>query len=53
MTLVIIGLLMGLVGLVWVVVIDIVFSDRKSSTRCSPKGEMPLQDPSAPESRAA
>ena len=53
MTLVIIGLLMGLAGLVWVAVIDIVLSDRQSSRRCSPKAKTPVKGPSAPESRAA
>jgi hypothetical protein len=53
MTLVIIGLLMGLVGLIWVMVIDIVLSDRRSSGRCSPMAEMPVKDPYAPDSRAA
>jgi hypothetical protein len=53
MTLVIIGLLMGFVGLVWVMAMDIVLNDRQSSKRCSPKAEMPMKGPNAPESRAA
>lgn len=53
MTLVIIGLLMGFVGLFWIAVIDIVLSDRPSSKQSSPKAKMPLKDSSPPESRAA
>lgn len=53
MTLVIIGLLMGLAGLVWAMVMDIALRDRQSSRRCSSKAGMPVKDPSAPESRAA
>jgi hypothetical protein len=53
MTLVIVGLLLGFAGLVWLLVIEIVLNDRHSSKRCSPKAEMPVKDPGAPESRAA
>jgi hypothetical protein len=53
MTLVTIGLLMGFAGLVWVLVIDTVLSDRQSRRRRSTKGEMIVKDPSTPESRAA
>ena len=49
MTLVIVGLLLGFAGLVWVLVTDIVLSDR----HCSTEAERPVKDPSAPESRAA
>jgi hypothetical protein len=53
MTLVIVGLLLGFAGLVWILVIEIVLRDRHSSKRCSPKAERPVKDPGAPESRAA
>ena len=53
MTLVIVGLLLGFAGLVWVMVMEIVLSDRQSSKHCSPKAEMPAKGPSAPESRVA
>jgi hypothetical protein len=53
MTLVIVGLLLGFAGLVWVMVIEIILSDRQSSKRSSPKVEMPVKGPNASESRAA
>ena len=53
MTLVILGLLIGLVGLVWLVVLDIVRMDRQCQRTGSQKSERPVASPVRGESRAA
>ncbi len=45
MTLVILGLVGGLVGLVWLMVLDIVRSDRQCQRTGSQKSERPVQVP--------
>ena len=52
MTLVIIGLLLGLLGIVWVVVLDIVWADRQCQRPGLQKSERPVTGPMH-ESRAA
>jgi hypothetical protein len=45
MTLVIIGLLLGLLGIVWVVVLDIVWADRQRQRPGSQKSKRPVAGP--------
>lgn len=53
MTLVILGLVGGLVGLVWLMVLDIVRSDRQCQRTGSQKSERHVTGPVQGESRAA
>ena len=53
MTLVILGLIGGLVGLVWLMVLDIVRSDRQCQRTGPQKSERHVTGPARGESRAA
>jgi len=53
MTLVIVGLLLGFAGLVWVIVLQIVLADRQCQRRCSHTSKRSVTGPSAPESTTA
>jgi len=53
MTLVIVGLLLGLAGLVWVMVLDIVRADRQCQRRRSDTSARPVTGPDTRESKAA